>query len=324
MTARGTLIEEFLARAGWSEATRQPLAGDASKRRYLRLKQDDATTAILMDADPRLDSTTPAFVAMTHWLFDHGLSAPEILAAEPEAGLLLLEDFGDASVSALCATQPDRQTEVYKTCIAALLRIRSLAPPALPCPDASTLAAWTSLADTHYPGADTARLLKFRAALETILANQSTHPPTLSLRDFHADNLIWLEQREGIRRLGLLDYQDAFLTHPVYDLVSLLTDARRDISAQMRRSMIAEYAAQSGDDIEQLGAAFAAFSCQRNMRILGIFARVAYQDGRAAYLRFLPRTHGYLVEALDHPIFDAHRESVLAALPAPAIEGVGS
>ena len=88
--------------------------------------------------------------------------------------------------------------------------------------------------------------------------------------------------------------------------------------------MIADYAAHSADDIEQLDAAFAAFSCQRNMRILGIFARVAYQDGRAAYLRFLPRTHGYLVEALDHPSFYAHRESVLTALPAPAIEGVGS
>lgn len=266
-----------------------------------------------MDAPP--DGSTTAFVAMTEWLRAAGLSAPEIFCARPEAGLLILEDLGDAKVSSLLSVE--RRPEIYDACLDLLLHIRACKPPPLARPDARTLAAWTTLADEWYPGADPHALSRFRAVLETVLEEFVAVPPAVSLRDFHADNLMWLSDRERFRRLGLLDYQDAFLTHPVYDLVSLLTDARTDVPRSLREEILKEYARRSGNEPEALASAFAAFSAQRNLRILGIFARAAVRDGKSFHLTKMPRVFGYLSEALEHPIFDEVCDDLLSGLPAP-------
>ena len=228
MTDRSARIDSFLDSAGWADATRAAMVGDLSARRYLRLARNGGT-AILMNAPPDKDASTPAFVAMTEWLRGFGLSAPRILAAKPELGLLLLEDLGDLKVSDLVNAGPSERLEIYDTILDLLLLIRAQSVPALPCPKPAALVAMTRLADDHYPGLNTAGILPFRAVLENIFRNLAATAPTVSLRDFHADNLMWLPDREGVARLGLLDYQDAFLTHPVYDLVSLLTDARADV-----------------------------------------------------------------------------------------------
>lgn len=313
MPERAAEIAGFLRAAGWDDAASTPVAGDLSARRFSRLTGPGGATAILMDA-PR-DGSTEAFAAMTEWLLRAELSAPEILAGRPEAGLMLLEDFGDAKVSGLL----DRRSgpEIRNVCLDLLLHLRTRTSPALARPDPRTLAGWTGLADDWYPGADRAALGRFRSLLETILADLAKVGATVSLRDFHADNLIWLPDREGVRRLGLLDYQDAFLTHPVYDLVSFLTDARTDVPRALRQDMIAEYARRSGDDPAALGAAFATFSAQRNLRILGIFARAALRDGKAFHLPKMPRVYGYLAEALEHPVFSAVRADLLDGLPPP-------
>ena len=317
MAGRDAQVDAFLAAAGWRSAERQALAGDLSARRYLRLRLPGGESAVLMDAPPERDPSTPAFVRMTAWLREAGLSAPEILSSDPPAGLLLLEDFGDHKVSAIPADAAQRDA-IYGAALDLLLLLRSRRPPDLAAPDARQFVAMTTLADEWYPGLDKRALRPFRSVLETVFDDILRDPPTVSLRDFHADNLIWLPGRSGLARLGLLDYQDAFLTHPVYDLVSLLTDARTDIDPQFRQRHFSAYLDRSGDDRDRWSLAFAAFAAQRNLRILGIFARAARAFGKPAHLDKQRRVHGYFAEALAHPVFDGVRTAALRAVPAPS------
>lgn len=324
MSARIDLIDDFLIQAGWGRAQSLPMAGDLSSRKYHRLRDQDGNTAVLMDASPDLDSSTPAFVEMTKWLLSSRLSAPRIMAADVENGLLLLEDLGERVVSDVIAHEPDIRRNIYEITLDLLVLIRSRENTALSCPDAKTLVDMTTLADEHYPGIETSRLSGFRQLLETVLKDLLGDGTTVSLRDFHTDNLVWLPERPGLARLGLLDYQDAFLTHPAYDLVSLLTDARSDIEPEFRSEMITLYTDRTGDDPDRFGLAFAALSAQRNMRILGIFARAARKLGRTEHLGRLPRVYGYLKEALGHPVFKDVTEDVLAAIPAPTARMIES
>ena len=298
-------IRNFLASTGWQDATFTPLAGDMSPRRYARLT-GKLGNAILMDADdPQTD-----FLAMTGWLRAQGLSAPEILAEEAGNGLLLLEDLGDLSLTRQLDLHPDQSEALYADCIDLLVAICHADAPVLPQPNAGQLVEWTDLA-CHYPGADDRALAPFRATLRDLLSKALADRPSVSLRDFHADNLMWLPQRDGIRRFGLLDYQDAFLTHPCYDLVSLTTDARTDVPPALRETAIAAWLDRTGDDEGDFRRAFAAFSAQRNLRILGLFSKARRR------LDALPRVHGYFREALSHPAFEPVRDQTLAALPEP-------
>ncbi len=304
----------FLERSGWADATIETIAGDLSARSYFRLEKGD-TSAVLMDDAKGRATSLPKFVDMTRWLRGLGLSAPELLTVDRDNGFLLLEDLGQVPVSSLL--DGSSQREPLDVCIDLLLTIRSATPPALPCPSAEELCDWTRIADDYCPGADPVRLDRFRAVLLPALETLATEKPTVSLRDFHADNLMWLPDRSGVARLGLLDYQDAILAHPVYDLVSLLTDARTEITMQTREHYIAAYAKASGDDPSALVEAFATFSLQRNLRILGIFHRAAVVDGKTHHLPKIPRVYRYVKEALAHPRFSHLRAELPKALPAP-------
>jgi N-acetylmuramate 1-kinase len=136
----------------------------------------------------------------------------------------------------------------------------------------------------------------------------------LSLRDYHAENLIWRPDRTGLDRVGLLDFQDAFLAPAEYDLVSLLRDARRDVSDPVREALIADFAAATGREAEGVGAAVAALGVQRNLRILGIFSRLARRDGKARYLGLLPRVLTQLRADLAHDGLTELRSAVLPLL----------
>lgn len=307
------VASSFIRTAGWGDSDASPVAGDLSTRSYTRLTRADGT-AILMDAGHEV-SSTKAFVLMTEWLRNLGLSAPEIFSAEPSLGLLLLEDFGRLSVGDLLA-KGEETADVFETCVDLLLTIRSQSNPGLSAPTAQEMAQWTLLADEYYPRADTRFLDEVRAVLANEMAQLSTCA-TVSLRDFHADNLMWLPHRDGIQKLGLLDYQDAFLAHPVYDLVSLLTDARMDVSPEVRQIYIRAYAGASGDELSGLEKAFAIYSVQRNLRILGIFHRAAKDFGKRHHHSKLPRVYGYLIEAFAHPVFADMRGSIATALPSP-------
>ncbi len=304
-------LKAFADQSGWQDAEWSPVAGDLSSRRYFRLRRDERT-AILMDADGDAD-TVAKFARLTEWLRSIGLSAPEIYASRLPDGLMIIEDFGDLPLTHLVAG--GRRDEALDTCLDLLIHIRRAEAPALlERPGAGDLAKWTEIADEFIPNADKEALGRFRSCLETILAPLLESSTSVSLRDFHAENIMWLGQKRGIKRLGLLDYQDAIVTHFVYDLVSLLTDARMDVSQDTRNRWISKYAGISGDDPEELNLAFAAVSAQRNLRIMAMFFRAA-RLGKQQHLPKIPRVFGYFKSALQHPVFDDVRDATLSALP---------
>lgn len=301
---------QFVIDAGWSGAAQSEVAGDLSARSYQRL-QKDGRSCILMDAENDVTCAVN-FLEVSVWLKSNGYSAPKVIAQDPCKGLLLLDDFGDQQLSSRSDV-----SELMGLCLALLADIRTKSPLDRPCPSATELVEMTRLAE-FYPGAVSEELETFRKFLQPCIEKvMNGVRPTLSMRDFHADNIMWLEDKKGIQRLGLLDFQDAFLTHPVYDLVSLLTDARREVSREARESLVKEYAQITGDDLGTLQEAFAVFSVQRNLRILGIFARAALKYGKSHHVSNLPRVYGYLTEALDHPIFEDAGKTLLEALPKP-------
>ena len=291
--------DAFLARHGWADAAIAPLAGDASFRRYFRVALG-GRTAVLMDAPPHNEDARP-FLAVAAHLRALGLSAPDALAAEPENGLVLLEDFGDARLTPLLAAEPAREAALYETAIDVLAELqRHPAPPDTPAYDLNELRRELLLFTQWYlPGSDPAPFLD---AWNGPLAYAFSPGQVLVLRDYHADNLMWLGRSPGIRALGLLDFQDAVVGHPAYDLVSLLQDARRDVAPALEAAMVDRFlAATRPHDPVRFSASYAVLGAQRATKILGIFTRLAKRDGKPAYLALIPRVWAHLEHCLAHP-----------------------
>ncbi|MBF9029621.1 phosphotransferase [Rhodobacterales bacterium HKCCE3408] len=301
-------VEGFLAAGGWNRAAREPLAGDASGRRYTRLRQG-AMRAILMEAPPDQPLAPPsegrafgAFVAVADWLRGLGLSAPEIRAADAGAGLMLMEDLGEGLFARL-AEDKAREAELYEAAAGVTVRLAAEAPPRVVTgrltPEA--MVAMIAPAFDEIPGDAGGLRAEAGAALMPAFAAAAEGPEAVALRDYHAGNLVWMPQRDGLARVGLLDFQDAMRAPAGYDLASLLDDPRRDVPDALRARLIAEVAVATGDD--GLARRVDLLSWQRNLRILGIFRRVARERGRPAYLDFLPRT-GRLIAAAAERLED--------------------
>jgi len=293
----------FLAAHGWAGAQILPLAGDASFRRYFRII-DGERRAVLMDAPPEKEDSRP-FLAIGKHLDMLGFSAPQPLAIDLEAGLVLLEDFGDARVNPLLAQSPAREADIYAAAIDVLVALHRHAPPAIAAYDARELRREVRLFPEWYlPAAGLAEAPGYDAAWDAVLAPviaETAAQPVLILRDYHADNLMLLD-RPGLRGLGLLDYQDALAGHRAYDLVSLLQDARRDVAPELESAMLARYADASGiSDTTAFRAAYEILGAQRNTKILGVFTRLWKRDNKPAYPRLNPRVWGYLGRNLAHP-----------------------
>lgn len=319
MSERDTRIAAFAARAGWGKARTLPLAGDASNRRYLRLVRAPGDSAVLMDAPRDRGEDVRPFLAIAAHLARLGLSAPRLLAQDEDQGLLLLEDLGDSVFARLVAADPACETPLYIAAAETLATLQRTPPPAGPVRfTPATMADLVRiLFDWYAPAAPTRDAQDLVTRLEDILAATAPDPCVLALRDFHAENLIWLPEREGPARVGLLDFQDAVIAHPAYDLVSLLHDARRDVTEETRTAAIRHFLDLTGHDPAAFASASAALSAQRNLRILGVFARLAARDGKTAYLRLLPRVWRLLLRDLGHPALPGLREAVLRALPPP-------
>ena len=323
MTDRAALAAAFLARTDWAAARRVPLAGDASNRRYDRLV-DDATgrTAVLMDAPPDKGEDVRPFVAIARHLGGIGLSAPQILAEDTEGGFLVLEDLGDDLFARVIPRLPDQETEMYRAATDVLVALHRAPMPDLKPYDPALMADLALLAFSRYQAAlddkpDPERPERFRKAFADILARTTGGPRVLIQRDYHAENLLWLPDREGVARVGLLDFQDAMAGHPAYDLVSLLQDARRDVPARIETAMIAHFLDATGHDPAAFRAAYAALSVQRNLRIIGVFARLCIDRGRTHYVDLIPRVWSCMQPALDHPALKPVRKLVLDGLTAP-------
>ena len=308
-------VSEFLDKSGWGAASRTPLAGDASNRRYERLVKG-RDRAVLMIAKP--GSQSP-FVNIAKALSDYGYSAPGILSADVPAGFLLLEDLGDDLFARIMNSNPALECEAYEAATDVLVKLRSTQPPdGLARPDPESLADMTGLAHDFYVPADLPdRKHAVRTELAEALDKTNSGAPTLALRDFHAENLIWLPERAGLNRVGLLDFQDAQLMHPAYDLISLTQDARRDLGAGLAQHLTQRFIENTGANEAAFLKDAATIAAQRNLRILGIFARLAIRDKKPAYIDFIPRVWNHLMQDLAHPHLSQLRKLLVADLPPP-------
>lgn len=292
-------LDDFLNEAGWAGAAVEPLAGDASFRRYFRIRAADGSTAMLMDAPPPHEDPRP-FLHVAGWLAEHGMRAPRILAARPEQGLVLLEDFGDARMRDWLDDHSGDEAEVYARAIETLVALHG--QPAGPFPpydltvyqrEVGLFVEWYCPAmglSVDGPGWHAA----WEQVLEPLLGRQA--PGVTVLRDYHAENIMLLD--DGAQ--GLIDFQDALVGHRAYDLVSLLQDARRDVPAELEAAMLDRYCTAAEAD-DSFRADYARLGAQRNAKIVGIFARLWKRDGKARYVAMIPRVWAALERDLDHP-----------------------
>jgi len=337
---RHVAVQHFLRLHGWGEAVRLPIQGDASTRAYERLDKPDQR-AILMIAPRRpdgppirwgkpysalakLSESVHAFLAVAHGLRAQGVSAPDILAADLEPGLLIVEDLGGdgiADANGPIAERYEVATDLLAHLHHQVLPVRlpvavgnaqKAEDHVLPVYDLDALCIEVELLlDWYLPhhckvtlgGASRNR---FVALWRDVLMPLSQQSQTWTLRDYHSPNLLWLPGREGIKRIGVIDFQDAVLGHPAYDLVSLLQDARLLVSeelelALLRRYLTARKAQGEAFDIAEFMTAYAALGAQRVTKILGIFIRLDRRDGKPGYLRHLPHLEVYLRRNLRHP-----------------------
>ncbi len=316
-------IARFVENTPWSDATIAPLAGDASNRRYFRLTAPDLGQAVVMDAPPEKGEETAPFVSIATHLRKIGLSAPEIYETDPKAGFLLIEDLGDDLFSRVLSETPEIEEQLYIAAIDALIASQSAPPPAgLPNYGPAEMTAAAGLAlDWYLPAAtgqeatNPARDHYAQAVAEALHATDG--PAVLVQRDYHAENLLWLPERSGAARVGLLDFQDAALGHPAYDLASLLVDIRREVSRPVRDAGIAHYLARTGYAEDEFLAGFATLSAQRNLRIMGVFTRLCLRDGKARYSAMLPEVWRNLLGDLSHPALAKLRDVVTTLLPEP-------
>lgn len=325
MTDRSALIERFLADAGWDRAERRVLADDASFRRYDRLTRN-GERAVLMDAPPPMEDIR-AFARVDALLLEMGLSAPRILARDEAAGFLLLEDLGDNTYTRVLADGDD-EPALYELALDTLIALHRRFPDIgadhgiPPYDDEALLTEAALLTDWYMPavlGRETAATLRdeYHALWRAAFAEARRVPPTLVLRDYHVDNLIWLPDRPGVAACGLLDFQDARTGPVTYDLVSLLEDARRDVPGALTERLMTRYLDAFPElnrtDIE---ASYAILGAQRSAKILGIFTRLDRRDGKASYLRHIPRVWRWLEGDLRHAALAGLRDWFDRAIPA--------
>ncbi|MGE0563353.1 MAG: tRNA (adenosine(37)-N6)-threonylcarbamoyltransferase complex ATPase subunit type 1 TsaE [Pseudolabrys sp.] len=329
-------MRAFIERCGLAEAERKHMQGDASSRSYERFAHG-GHSYVMMNAPRRPDGpavrdgkpysaiahlaedVTP-FIAMANALRGRGFSAPAILAADRAAGFLLIEDLGNEGVVA--GTPPAPIEERYAAAVELLAALHVLRLPAtipvepgvdytLPSYDIDALLIEAELLTDWYlpmlgaPMSVTRKrdyLALWREALGPVLSE----PPTWVLRDFHSPNLLWLPDRKGHARIGLLDFQDAVMGAPAYDLASLLQDARVDVSELTEISLLSRYTRarltqDASFDAPAFAQCYSVLAAQRASKILGIFARLDRRDGKPQYLRHIPRVWGYLQRSLEHP-----------------------
>ena len=357
---RESLIADFLARAGLAEAARERLPGDASTRRYERLRAPDGRSLMLMDAPPAAESApcgadasaaereaagynalarlaagrVDAFAAAAHYLRARGLSAPEIVALDAPQGLAVVEDLGDGLFARLIEQGADERP-MYLAAIEALARLHEQAPPeVIETGDISwPLLVYDDLA-LRTGGAlliewlprlhpelifDAAARAEWERLWAPIRARAEAGATAFAHRDYHAENLLWMPEREGPARVGMVDFQDAVRAHPSWDLHSLLQDARRDVSPELEQAALDHYFALRPEiDRDAFMADYTGLAALNQARIIGIFARLIARDGKPRYAAFLPRMWRHLQANLARPGMEGLRAWFDRHVPAGA------
>ena len=290
-------LDKFLTGNGWGDATVHPVAGDASFRRYFRIESKIQGRAILMDAPPPQEDPRP-FIDVAEYLIANGFRAPQILARDLGEGLLLLEDFGNRRMREHLDEHPDDESAIYRQAIDVIIDLAKTPCAALQPYDMSVYLREVQLLTEWYMPAMALHVdqAEFDDIWRNELAAVSRCHNVTVLRDYHAENIMLLD--DGAQ--GLIDFQDALVGHPAYDLVSLLQDARRDVSPGLETAMLEYYrnVVSAPDDFDQY---YALLGAQRNTKIIGIFTRLWMRDGKDRYLEFLPRMWTLLERDLTHP-----------------------
>ncbi len=350
--ARLKTLRQFLADAGFTDAKRERMAGDASIRSYARLVRNDGNF-ILMNSPRRPDGPAiyggksysaavhlaedvKPFVAVDQGLRQRGFSTPAIQHGDLEAGFLIVEDFGSDGLVEGDPPRPIAERYEIGVDLLAILH-RERLPETLPLTphitytipkfDIEAMLIEVGLMPEWYlpdRGIEPTEDLRAEFAMlwRDLLSRADAAPKTWMLRDFHSPNLFWLGERSGISRIGIIDFQDAVLGPAAYDVVSLLQDARVDVPEELELALLTRYIKQrhaSDDNFDPGGFAeiYAIMSAQRNTRILGTFARLNRRDGKPQYLRHQPRIWNYLARSLSHPTLSRIREWYSANVPPP-------
>ena len=313
MTERATFLKEFVAQSIWRDWEWLAVTGDASNRRYWRLFKD-SQSVILMDDDPEQGGSTQPFLEIAQLLLSVGLQAPNILAHDTNQGFMIISDLGSTDIAAWLRRHPADEKRLYQTAVDVLIKLHNIAAPSgLSRMTAQSGAEMLGLTGAYYSKGGVSDLI---TEMHNALSEHAPDAITLALRDFHAENLIWRDGHAGLDRVGLLDFQDAFLAPAGYDLVSLLTDARRDVSQSIAEDITA-YFMQSIGAGPEFTAQLACLGIQRNLRILGIFGRLSLLYGKTRYLDLVPRVWGYIENDMAHPALGTLRQAVLDSVPAP-------
>ncbi|HSJ79116.1 MAG TPA: phosphotransferase [Erythrobacter sp.] len=296
-------LTEFVAQAGWEGSEVAPLPGDASFRRYFRLTRGAGDSAMLMHAPPPHEDPAP-FLHVAHWLNANGMRAPAILAEDAKGGWVLTEDFGNDRMRDWLDLHPTDEAAAYTAAIDALVALHRLPPGPFPAYDMAIYAREAVLLTEWYcpaQGLDV-DVQGYAAAWEAVLAPvvERQRPGVTVLRDYHAENIMLLGGNPGAPQ-GLIDFQDALVGHPAYDLVSLLQDARRDVPQPLEAAMLAHYCAAAGVEGQDFLGDYARLGAQRNAKIVGIFTRLDRRDGKSKYLDMIPRVWAAMERDLVHP-----------------------
>ena len=334
-------MREFLATNGWGDTAVTVLPGDASTRRYFRLASA-SRKALLMDQPQGAETPAAAadasaearralgynavarlagadigrFAEVARYLRNRCLSAPDIFAIDTVQGFMVLEDLGDALFADVVAGGDE--AALYNNAMEVLARLHAEPAPqamgAMPLfayDETALLAEIDLLTQWYLPyalnrDATADEIAEHRALWRAALAGIAAAPRVFVHRDYHAQNLLWLPQRLGPGRTGLIDFQDAVAGSRAYDIVSLLEDARRDVDPAVAKSALQHYLdsmAAQGTPVDEtaFAAEIAAMAAQRNAKIVGIFARLFRRDDKPRYLALLPRVWGHLTSDLAHP-----------------------
>lgn len=290
-------LDSFLEAHGWNDVIVSPVAGDASFRRYFRVASGSGDKAILMDAPPPHEDPRP-FVDIAEYLKEHGFRAPGIFAKDLSRGLVLMEDFGDDRVREHLDAHPEDEVAIYSQAIDTIIGLsRTPCADLRPYDEAAYMREVQLLTQWYMPAMGLpVRQAEFDAIWSDALTPVKDQQLVTVLRDYHAENIMLLDDGDQ----GIIDFQDALIGHPAYDLVSLLQDARRDVSPELEAAMLAYYkeAAQADQDFD---LHYALLGAQRNTKIIGIFTRLWKRDGKHRYLGFLPRMWRLLERDLAHP-----------------------
>ena len=287
----------------------QPMLGDAGLRSYYRVLCD-GKSYIVMDCPPDYCSVQP-FINIAHYLRSTNFSAPEIIAENLEHGFLILEDFGKLSVKKYLSQSPElpskERKRIYHLIIDLLVLLQQQKPPAdlkvfdndLLCSELDIYIEWY-IPYAYKKKLNTDQLEEFTRIWYDILGKQKNMSFGVVLRDYHVENMMYLKHHSGVNQLGLLDFQDALMGSQVYDLVSVLEDARFEVPRDEALEYIKYFAQEKNLDIEELLLNYHILGAQRNSRILGVFARKAVRDHDDAYLRYIPLVLKYLEQDLSH------------------------